>query len=132
LVIAEWLLCAALNATLSEPLEARVTFNAVGAVGAPTVTGLTGEDAGPTISPLSASMVNVYDSPFVNPDITVVVPIPGTKVDGWATPFKNGVTMYPAMHPAGVDVAGNQLTVADALPGAELGDVGADSEDAQS
>ena len=60
LVMTAPLLCDALNETLTAWVETRVTFRAVGAVGAPTVTGPVDVEAGPTDRPLSAAIVNVY------------------------------------------------------------------------
>ena len=62
----------------------------------------------------------------------MVVPGPGISVAGWISPFKNGVTTYPATQPGGSECAGAQLTTADAFPGADDGIVGAVSVDAQS
>ncbi len=116
-VIGEPLLFGTPNATRSTPRPTRTARAAVTAAGAPTVTDTDMTDGGPSTSPFSAVTVNVYVTPFVRPDTTVVVPNPGINTDSCATDPRYGVTTYPAKQLAPVN-GGAQLTTAEPFPGA--------------
>ena len=65
---------------------------AVGAAGAPTVTGPDAADCGPVPFAFFAATLNEYVVPFANPVTVALVAVELNVVDCWATDPTNGVT----------------------------------------